>query len=48
MEFFNPLNIPYIFLSPNCQPYLSIDEFLTSPDQYQNLSRFVPNALFPL
>ena len=30
---FVPLHdIPYIFLSPNNPPYLSIDEFLASPD----------------
>ena len=45
---FVPLHdIPYIFLSPDSQPYLSVDEFLASPDQYQNLSTFVPNASAP-
>ena len=47
MEFVPLHDIPYIFLSPDSQPYLSIDEFLASPDQYQNLSLCVPNALFP-
>ena len=47
MEFVGLHNIPYIFLSPNSQPYLSIDEFLASPDRDRNLSEFVPNASFP-
>ena len=46
-EFIGLHDIPYIFLSPDTQPYLSIDKFLTSPDQYRNLSAFIPNALFP-
>ena len=45
---FVPLHdIPYILLSPNSQPYLSIKEFLASLDQHQDLSAFVPNASFP-
>ena len=32
MEFVGLHNIPYIFLSPNSLPYLSIDEFLASPN----------------
>ena len=45
---FVPLHdIPYIFLSPDRAPYLSIDEFLTSPDRLQDLSTFVPNTSFP-
>ena len=47
MEFIGLHNIPYIFLSPDSQPYLSIDKFLTLPDRYQNLSRFAPIGLFP-
>ena len=43
-EFIGLHDIPYIFLSPDSQPYLSIDEFLASPDQYWNLSGFVPNC----
>ena len=40
---FVPLHdIPYIFLSPDKAPYLSIDEFLTSPDRHLDLSAFVP------
>ena len=31
-EFIGFHNIPYIFLSPDSQPYLSINEFLTSLD----------------
>ena len=46
-DFVSLHDIPYIFLSPNSQPYLSIEDFLTSPDQYRDLSTFVPNALFP-
>ena len=46
MEFVSLHDIPYIFLSPDSQPYLSIDEFLISPDRYWNLSTFVPNTLF--
>ena len=46
-EFVNLHDIPYIFLSPDSQPYLSIDKFLASPDRYQNLSGFIPNASFP-
>ena len=42
---FVPLhNIPYIFLSPDSQPYLSIEEFLASPDRQRNLSTFNPTA----
>ena len=47
MEFISLHDIPYIFLSPDSQLYLSIDKFLTSPDRYQNLSRFAPIGLFP-
>ena len=47
MEFVGLYDIPHIFLSPDSQPYLSIDEFFASLDQYWNLSDFVPNALFP-
>ena len=47
MKFIPLHDIPYIFLSPDSQPYLSIDKFLSSPDQDQNLSTFIPNALFP-
>ena len=46
-EFVGTWNIPYIFLSPNNPPYLSIKEFLASPERFYNLSSFVPNALFP-
>ena len=42
---FVPLHdIPYIFLSPDRLPYLSIDEFLTSPDRYLDLSAFTPDS----
>ena len=45
---FVPLHdIPYIFLFPNNPPYLSIDEFLASPDQHQDLSTFAPVTSFP-
>ena len=47
MEFIGLHDIPYIFLSSDTQPYLFIDEFLASLDQYWNLSSFIPNALFP-
>ena len=47
MEFVPLHDIPYIFLSPDSQPDLSINKFLTSPDQYWNLSTFIPNASFP-
>ena len=44
---FMPLHdIPYIFLSPNKAPYLSIDEFLASPDRYQDPSTFIPDSSF--
>ena len=44
---FVPLHdIPYIFLSPDRAPYLSIDEFLASPDQHLDLSAFVPDSSF--
>ena len=46
-EFVPTNDIPYIFLSPNFQPYLSIEEFLTSPNQHWDLSTFIPNASFP-
>ena len=46
-EFVRLHNIPYIFLSPDSQLYLSIDKFLAFPDQYWNLSGFIPNASFP-
>ena len=42
---FVPLHdIPYIFLSSDRAPYLSIDEFLASLDRYQDLSTFVPDS----
>ena len=45
---FVPLHdIPYIFLSPDSQPYLSVEEFLASPDQQRDLSTFVPDTSFP-
>ena len=47
MEFMPLYDIPYIFLSLDTHPYLSIDKFLTSPDWYWNLSMFIPNASFP-
>ena len=44
---FVPLHdIPYIFLSPDNSPYLSIDEFLASPDQHLDPSAFIPEPLF--
>ena len=40
---FVPLHdIPYIFLSPDRAPYLSIDEFLAAPDRHLDLSAFIP------
>ena len=47
MEFVPLHDIPYIFLTPNKPPYLSIDEFLASPDRLRDLSTFIPNASFP-
>ena len=47
MEFVPLHDIPYIFLSPDNPPYLSINEFLASPDRLQDLSTFVPDASFP-
>ena len=45
---FVPLHdIPYIFLSPDRAPYLSIDDFLGSPDRFLDLSTFVPSPLSP-
>ena len=45
---FVPLHdIPYIFLSPDRSPYLSIEDFLASPDRYPDLSAFTPNSSFP-
>ena len=45
---FVPLHdIPYIFLSSDNTPYLSIDEFLASPDQHWDLSTFVAGSSFP-
>ena len=42
---FVPLHdIPYILLSPDRAPYLSIEEFLASLDQYQDPSVFVPDS----
>ena len=43
-EFVPLLDIPYILLSPNGGPYLSIDKFLASPDRYLNPSAFIPDA----
>ena len=44
---FVPLHdIPYIFLSSDRTPYLSIDEFLASPDQHRDLSTFAPDSTF--
>ena len=44
---FVPLHdIPYIFLSPDTPPYLSIDEFLASLDRRLDLSAFVPDSTF--
>ena len=44
---FVPLHdILYIFLSPDRAPYLSIDEFLTSPDRHLDLSAFIPDSSF--
>ena len=43
---FVPLHdIPYIFLSPDKPPYLSIDEFLASPDRHLDPSTFIPDFL---
>ena len=45
---FVPLHdIPYIFLSPDRAPYLSIDEFLASPDWHRDLSTFAVDSSFP-
>ena len=45
---FVPLHdIPYIFLSPDQPPYLSIEEFLDSPDRYRELTSFIPNEPSP-
>ena len=46
-EFIPLHDILYIFLSPDSQPYLSINKFLTSLDWYQNLSTFIPDTSFP-
>ena len=44
---FVPLHdIPYIFLSPDRTPYLSIDELLASPDRHWDLSTFVIDSSF--
>ena len=47
MEFIGMQDIPYIFLSPDNPPYLSIEEFLASLECFQDLSSFIPNASFP-
>ena len=47
MDFVALHDIPYIFLSPNTQPYLSIDEFLASLDLHWDLSTFIPNTSLP-
>ena len=42
---FVPLHdIPYIFLSPDREPYFSIEDFLASPDRYPNPPAFVPDT----
>ena len=46
MEFVPLHDIPYIFLSPDRPPYLSIDEFLASPDRCADLSTFIPDSPF--
>ena len=46
MEFVGLHDIPYIFLSPEEPLYVSIVDFLTSLDQFHNLSTFIPDALF--
>ena len=44
---FVPLHdIPYIFLSLDRGPHFSIEEFLASPDRYQDPSTFIPNSSF--
>ena len=47
MEFMLLYNIPYIFLLPDEPPHVSLKDFLAFPDQFHNLSSFVPNASFP-
>ena len=45
---FVPLHdIPYILLSLDRAPYLSIDEFLASPDRHLDLSAYVPDFPIP-
>ena len=47
MDFVPLHDIPYIFLSLDRPPYLSIDEFLASPDRLRDQSTFIPNTSFP-
>ena len=46
MEFIGLHNIPYIFLSPDEPLHVFLAKFLISPNQFCNLSFFVPLALF--
>ena len=47
MEFIGLHDIPYIFLSLNEPPHISLEEFLASPDWFCDLSSFMSNASFP-
>ena len=47
MEFIGIHDIPYIFLFLDEPSHISLMDFLASPDQFCNISSFVPNASFP-